>query len=57
MDLKDWFLSICELVRYELKKFSDRYKKNYDRKISNRLFKVGDYVLIFLLIDSNKFLM
>lgn len=50
-------MSTCELVRHELQKSSDRYKKNYDRKTSNRSFKVGDYVLIFLPTDSNKLLM
>lgn len=57
LDLKDRLSSTCELVRHELQKSSDRYKKNYDRKASNRSFKVGDYVLILLPTDSNKLLM
>lgn len=57
LDLKDRLSSTCELVRHELQKSSDRYKKNYDRKASNRSFKVGDYVLILLQTDSNKLLM
>lgn len=56
-DLKDRLSSTCELVRNELQNSSDRYKKNYDRKTSNRSFKVGDYVVILLPTDSNKLLM
>lgn len=57
LDLKDRLSSTCELVRNELQKSSDRYKRNFDRKSSNRLFKVGDYVLILLPTDNNKLLM
>lgn len=42
LDLKDRLSSTCELVRNELQISSDRYKKNSDRKTSNRSFKVGD---------------
>ncbi|XP_078320897.1 uncharacterized protein LOC111111486 isoform X4 [Crassostrea virginica] len=47
LDLKERFSSTCELARKELRKSSERNKRNYDRKTQTRTFKVriaGDQV-------------
>lgn len=57
LDLKERLSSTCELVKNELTKSNEHYKKHYDRKARSRSFKVGDYVLILLPTDNNKLLM
>ena len=47
-DLRDKIADTCRLVREELMKSSERYKRNYDMKSRPRQLKPGDYALVFV---------
>jgi transposase InsO family protein len=56
-DLKDRLQATCDLAREQLMKSQNRYKRYFDSKAKDRMFKVGDKVLLLLPTDKNKLLM
>ena len=57
LDLKEKLESTCKLAREALKSSHERYKKYYDRKARNRVYQIGDKVLLLLPTDNNKLLL
>ena len=54
LDLKDRLEETCKLARKELEKSQSRYKFHFDKKTSDRTFKVGDKVLLLLPTEHDK---
>ena len=57
LDLKDRLNETCELARMELQKAQKRQRRYYNRRAENRIFQVGDKVLVLLPTNTNKLLM
>jgi len=57
VDLRNRLQDTCELAHQELLESQGRQQKYYNRKAKDRVFKVGDKVLLLLTADHNKLLM
>lgn len=56
-NLREKLEETCKLAQEELRKSQSRYKLYYDRKATDRKFKVGDEVLLMLPTAHNKLLL
>jgi len=57
LDLKERLESTCEIATEIARTSQKRYKRYYDKKARNRVYQVGDRVLLLLPTDKNKLLL